>query len=368
MTSGPKILMVQLFSNGDCLFATTIARQIKQDYPGCHLTWAIAPFCRSIIENNPYVDAIMEVTSVPKSDVIAFRKFKREAFKKKASGEFDEVFITTNMDTNQALYDGTIRSNILNAYPYPITVPVQPVVNLYEQERSRAQAFAEEHSLNNFSEVVLFEFAPQSGQSKKLTKDFALSVAEKLATNPKTAVILSSAHKIEHTSPNIIDGSALSIRETAALTHYCTFLLGCSSGLTWLSTSSAAKQLPMVQLLNPDTSWVNPISRDFERVGVSTDNLIELIHFSDVSVSDCIKEAFLNFPLAKKRYNEPVPLQFKTTRKIVYNLLCYLEIGAIIEHIKYNRKVYGDNPAFYKEVILGIVTAPFKLIWNKLRK
>ena len=46
----PKnILLVQLFSNGDCLYATTIARQIKQDYPGCKLTWAIASFCKDII-------------------------------------------------------------------------------------------------------------------------------------------------------------------------------------------------------------------------------------------------------------------------------------------------------------------------------
>ena len=29
-----KILLVQLYSNGDCLYATTVAQQIKKDFPG----------------------------------------------------------------------------------------------------------------------------------------------------------------------------------------------------------------------------------------------------------------------------------------------------------------------------------------------
>ena len=81
-----KILLVQLFSNGDCLYATTVARQIKKDYSGCHLTWAIAGFCKTIIANNPYVDEIMEVNSVAKNDVEAFRKFKKEVATRKVNG------------------------------------------------------------------------------------------------------------------------------------------------------------------------------------------------------------------------------------------------------------------------------------------
>jgi ADP-heptose:LPS heptosyltransferase len=44
-----KIVLVQLFSNGDCLYATAVARQIKADYPGCHLTWAIADFVNPLL-------------------------------------------------------------------------------------------------------------------------------------------------------------------------------------------------------------------------------------------------------------------------------------------------------------------------------
>ena len=78
-----KIILVQLYSNGDCLYATAIARQIKQDFPGCHLTWAIASFCKSIIFNNPFVDEILEVDSVAKNDTPALRTFKKKIYKQK---------------------------------------------------------------------------------------------------------------------------------------------------------------------------------------------------------------------------------------------------------------------------------------------
>ena len=61
VTDPQKILLVHLYSNGDCLYATAVAKQIKHDFPGCHLTWAIARFCKSIISNNPYVDEVMEI-------------------------------------------------------------------------------------------------------------------------------------------------------------------------------------------------------------------------------------------------------------------------------------------------------------------
>ncbi len=61
-----------------------IARQIKQDYPGCHLTWAIASFCKAILNNNPYVDTVWEIPGVNKSnctDVI--RELRKEIEQKK---------------------------------------------------------------------------------------------------------------------------------------------------------------------------------------------------------------------------------------------------------------------------------------------
>ncbi|MEO8765031.1 MAG: hypothetical protein ABI416_12120 [Ginsengibacter sp.] len=367
MTSGKKILLVQLYSNGDCLYATAVARQIKYDYPGCHLTWAIAGFCKSIIASNPYVDEIMEVNTVPQKDAGAFRKFKKDILRRKSTGQFEEIFITQIIDTNQALYDGTIRSTIFRAYSNPITVPVQPVVRLSDFEISNAQKFSVQNNLPSYKHVVLFEFAPLSGQSK-LTKEMAISIAENLTGDKEVAVILSSGNKIDHTHKNIIDGSNLTLRETAALTHYCTLLVGCSSGITWISTSEAAKPLPMIQILNPFTTFINPVSRDFKRLGFDTSRVIEITMSEKDAITSCVKQSLNDFPLAKKLFNQQIPLHFTTTRLIIYNLLCYLEFGAILKHIKINREVFGNNFSFYKEVVVGFLIAPFTLLKNKIKK
>ena len=366
MNSRQKILLVHLYSNGDCLYATAIAKQIKLDFPGCHLTWAIAAFCKGILANNPYVDEVMEVNMV-KDDVAAFRKIRKKMLSFKNQGLYDEVFITHLMDRNLAYYDGSIRSAILQAYQRPITVNIQPVLELLPQEKEKAGAFATKHRLQQYANVVLFEFAPQSKQLP-ITLDFALAIAKKLSAAPDTAIILSSADKIVSAFPNIIDGSELSLRETAYLTHYCTLLLGCSSGITWISTSSAAKQLPMVQLINPRGAWLNPVSTDFERFGYDTGSLIELTTIEETNIVECTRAALENFSLAKRRYHQLFPVHFTTTRKIVYNLLCYLQFGAILRHIQVNRKVYGDRASFYKEVWLGILTSPFILAKNFFTK
>ena len=362
-----KILLVQLYSNGDCLYATTVARQIKTDYPDCHLIWGIASFCKTIIANNPYVDEILPVDGVAKNDAPALRRFKKFIFLQKQKGIYDEVFFIHNGDTNQAYYDGSIRSSILRAYGKPITVPFIPVLQLQQEEILKAKQFAEDHHLATFNEVVLFEYAPQSGQST-ITKEIALSIAEKIVKHTNTAIILSSANKIKHTNKSIIDGSILSIRETAALTHYCSFLLGTSSGITWISTSNAAKLLPMVQLFNPDTRFENPISRDFQRFGLNTDKVIELLKLDEKIIVDCVHLALQDFAAAKIKYNQTIPLHFKTTRNIVYNLLCYGELKAIATHVKVNNEVYGNNVSFYKELIAGFVTFPFKLLKNLFTK
>ena len=367
MKSTQKILLVQLYSNGDCLYATAVARQIKADFPGCHLTWAIASFCKSIIAGNPFVDEIMEINSVAKNDIAAFRRLKKEISSWKTAGRFKEIFITHNADTNQAYYDGCIRSSILRAYPFPVTVPLQPVLRLAELEKLNTEAFVKKHQLKSYQQVILFEYAPLSGQSN-MSKNDAIEIAEKITANGNFAVILSSANKVNHLNKAIIDGSALSFRETAHLTKFCTFLLGSSSGITWVSTSEAGKLLPMIQLLNPYSNWLNAISRDFKRFKISTEEVIELIEYNNDVIAASVLSALTNFAQAKKQYNQLIPLHFKTTRSIVYNLLCYLEFGSIFSHIKVNREMYGNNLSFYKEVVMGFFIFPFRLITNTYKK
>ena len=362
-----KILLVQLYSNGDCLYATAVARQIKQDYPGSHLTWAIANFCKQIIDGNPHVDDVLVVDSVAKNDVSAYRAFRKKILKQERLGVWDKVFITNVIDDRQANYDGCIRAAVFRGYDKPISVPVQPVLKLSQNEKQKALAFAERHRLSFYKHVILFEFAPQSGQSK-IDVDFAMQLAREVTRGNDVAIILSSASRINSASAQIIDGSELSLRETAALTHHCTFLLGCSSGITWISTSSDARQLLMIQLLDPSTKWVNPPSRDFQRFGLPTDSLIELTEFDREKVLMVMEAAFNNFEVARRIYHQETPLHFKTSRNIVYNLLCYLQFASIWKHIKVNIAQYGHNPTFYKEVLVTILLFPIRLISNVVRK
>jgi hypothetical protein len=369
MNSPEKILLIHLYSNGDCLYATAVARQIKQDHPGCHLTWVIASWCKAMLDNNPYVDEVQEVQGVNKENSNPIqRRLKKEALRKKKEGVYDEVYLTQLIDDNIANYDGCIRSGIFRGYDKPITVPITPVLRLRDSEIEKAKRFAEEHHLANYKNIVLFEFAPQSAQIL-ITPELAISISGEITQNEGTAVILSSGIKIGNAHKNIIDGSALTIRETAALTHYCTLILGCSSGISWASTSEAGKQLPMVQMLDPYSPWVNPMSRDFERFGLPVETVIEL-YDNDVStavacVNMALKEGFSN---ARKKYYSPLPLHFIGTRRAIYNLLCFLEFGAIIRHIRINIGVFGWHPLLIKEIIVGFVTAPFKLIFNLVKK
>lgn len=367
MANPLNILLVHLYSNGDCLFATAVARQIKHDYPGCRLSWMIAGFCRDILSGNPYVDEVIAVDEVSKNDIVAFRKLKRRLQNEKKEGKWDELFITHNMDANLSLYDGTIRGMIFRAYPRPVTVPLQPVLVLNDAEKENVRLFAEKNRLKDFKQVILWEYAPQSGQTL-LSFDFVKSVAEKITAMPGTAVILSSANRFESTA-RIIDASSLSVRENAALTHYCTLLIGCSSGITWLSTSSAARFLPMLQLLDPQAYFRNAPSVDFERYGLDASALIEMVDYDEGKIVEVVTAILeKGVPAVKPVYNQHLPVQFNSTRKIVYNLLCYLQFGAVARHYRITTSVYGKHPLFLKEFRKAVFLFPFRLVANKWRK
>ena len=92
-----RILLGHLVAFGDCLYATVIARQLKQDVPGCHLTWAIASPCREIIEGNPYVDEIWELPfSRAQALGEGWRSFTAAAEDRLRRGEFDRMYFHAN--------------------------------------------------------------------------------------------------------------------------------------------------------------------------------------------------------------------------------------------------------------------------------
>jgi hypothetical protein len=288
-----RILLGQLISNGDCLYATAIARQIKRDFPGCHLTWAISSLCRQVIERNPFVDEIWEIPLAAwHGDSIqnSWHDFEAEALRRYESGRYSFIFFTQITIGNPHHFDGTVRPGIFRGYPGRITVPLAPSLRLRPDEVEKVAAFAKETGLASYDRVILFECSSKSGQSQ-INPEQAYKIAEELIQLKleKLAIVLCSHHAVSQPTPNIIDGSRLSLRETAELTRYCHLLIGCSSGITCICTSSAAKRLPMIQLLNHECATLGSLAHDYEFFGLPTDHLIEMYDYRLESVTACYK-------------------------------------------------------------------------------
>lgn len=364
-----KILLVQLFSNGDCLYATAVARQIKKDFPDHKLVWAVADFCSPILLNNPFIDEVLEIRNINKNQVWETHETVMK-LKKLEGKTYYKVFVThdTFGDT-KANFAGSIRSRVLKSYPYPITVPVQPILQFNDKEISNARAFFEKNNLEAFKTIILFEYAPLSSQvymTKEIAIKISISITEQI---PGTAIILSSANKINTNHYGIIDGSMLTLRETAAFTHYCHLLLGCSSGITWITTSTGAKFLPMVQLIDKDALFLNSPANDFALFNIKHNGVIELQDHSFINIVNCIK-AISEFGIdsAFKIFHKPTPYNFKTTTLIVYSLLTSFKWSSLIRHWKMNVQMFGLKFDFIWAYIKGILFCPYYFVRNKIKK
>ena len=306
----PRILLGHLAAFGDCLYASALTRQIKEDFPGCHLTWAIATPYRSIVEGNPFVDAIWEVP-MPRAQAVAngWRAFLAEAKRRHAAGEFDIAYFTQVPPDNLQNFDGTVRASIFHGYPRPVTVPVTPILRLPPEDIDRVKRFAEEHGLARYKHVVLFECSGLSGQSF-VTQPFALATATALLRErDDCCFIISSSEPLTTAVPGIIDGSALRFRENAELTKYISAFVGCSSGISWLTTSDWAVQRPTIQLLRRATSVYASMVHDAEHFGLPTDHIIEMTECTPAHLCACL-QAVMDGPLdaARRRFHEQIPV------------------------------------------------------------
>jgi FkbM family methyltransferase len=307
-----RILLGQLGARGDCIYATAVARQIKEDYPECHLTWAIGSMARGVIANNPHVDELWEFPVRNHDEMLpAWERFRKELAARQARGDFDDVFLTQVFPDNFANYDGTVRASIFRGYPRPITVPVTPVIRLSREQVDATAKFVAEHRLASFSTVILFECASASGQSF-VTPGFALEVARGIvAICPDAAVVLSSSESVTSGDPRIIDGSTLSFECNAELTKSCSLLIGCSSGISWLATSDWAKPLPKIQLLRCATSVFASFVHDHEYFGLPTNQIIEMTDCPAERVIECVAMiGEKGFAEARRTFHEKIELKF----------------------------------------------------------
>ena len=304
-----KVLLVQLASNGDCLFVTAVAKQIKEsEYPGCHLTWMIGSRCLQVITDNPYIDAVIEIPLTTVEDI----KLQRGSIPEHIAAAqehttFDHIFITDCAEINYHNWFGTTRSALFRSYPNQIKGNPQPIIFLSDAEKSNVERFCAVNNLTGNSYNILFECSPQSGQSR-MTVEKAMDIAERLVlVNKNINFIISSNQMLTSHHPNIIDGSVISWKENAELANYCQLVVGCSSGISWLCTSSWTKPIPFIQVIDPffNAGKVTAsMKADFMYFGLSTKNLIELNNPPDNIIEECITGAVANqFQKVRRKYH-----------------------------------------------------------------
>lgn len=304
-----KVLLVQLASNGDCLLVTTIAKQIKEiDFPGCHLTWLIGSLYSQVIAENIFVDEIIEWPMKSRDDVIVGRNSIWQYIRQNDLGEvYNNIFITDFTPENYKNWYGSTRSSLFRSYPFKLKVEPNPIIYLTETEKINVRKFCVEQNLNTNYVNILFECSPQSSQSL-MTFNTALSISNDLTLNsPNLKIILSSNQSFYSENKNIIDGSKLSWRENAELVNYCHFLVGCSSGISWLCTSKGLKSIPFVQVINPDYMEgriTASMKLDYMYFGMSTKNIIELYNPTYIRLKECLSSLVRDpFEITKSKFD-----------------------------------------------------------------
>lgn len=291
--ASPKILIVHLNSNGDVLLATPIARQIKEvDFKGCHITWAVGTYCKAMLKDNPYID---EIIDVPLNSIKGYSDIWNNFYKKtieyKETGRFDYIYYTQVIGDNKfSHYNGSLREIILKSYPKKITVPITPIITLDFNEVTNVKRFILENNISQYSLKILFECSPNCGQFN-ISPEIAVSIASNPSFVCKNiCFIISSPYKIKSNYHYIIDGSVLTLRENAELTKYCDLLIGCSSGISWISRTTWAKPIPMIQLLNTNITIFNSFIIDHKRFNLDHSNILELYNPSPEKIIICLND------------------------------------------------------------------------------
>ena len=364
-----KILLIQLFSNGDCLYATAVARQVKQDYPNCYLIWMVSDSCNRILFNNPFIDELIVITGINYLNwEEKWSGFKKQLRNTMVERQITKSFFTQIIGDNFANYDYCIRSTIFRGYDKPVTVPIRPVLRLTDLEKRNVEDFVNFHQLPTYSLVILFEFAPRSGQAK-FTLSKAMEIAQLVTqSDAGIAIVMSSNINLGDINKRIIDGSILSLRETAQLSHHCGLLVGSSSGITWVTTSDAGKELPMVQILDQNAYWLNSVSNDRKRFGKNTDDIIELTDDMVDHLVFCIRSIREDgFVKARIKYHQEIPQSFRVSRGLIFYLLRKRNFRGVVRHIRINIGLFGWNSKLILSIFLGIFTFPVMLLKKSIK-
>lgn len=311
-----RVLLGQLNANGDCLYATILARQIKLDHPGCHLTWAVSREASGVLLNNPDIDELWVWDTPdghrPEQRERAWKSLEVAVLRRQQGSEpFDRICLPQIWPNNFRNYDGTIRSSLLRAYPGPITAPIDSTIRLDADERQGVEDFIRVNRLNGYDHRILFECASTSGQSF-MTPDIALRVAELVNNQLPGCCFILSTHRRQATDlANVVWADTLNMRQNAPLTHACDLFVGCGSGLTVVATSEAAAPLPVIQILSARTSVYASFHHDFLYFGKPAGRFIEMGDPDPAAIAAAIVTCRTGgLTAARDAWHRPLPVTF----------------------------------------------------------
>jgi hypothetical protein len=234
-------------------------------------------------------------------------------------------------------FDGTVRPSQFRGYDRPITVPINPILYLTNEEIEKVTKFVREKKLDSASPLVLFECSSNSSQSH-VTPQFAFEVA-RLSDVKKLPLsfLISTSDRLDKTfSRNTHSVSHLSMRENLVLLEYCSFFVGCGSGLTVVATCDQAKNIPNLQVLNSTKSVFASFFHDFNHFKKPAGRFIEMPDAKPDRVVACLEfELQKGHQASVKKFHQPIAVDMKFVLQIASQLCdrqMFLQAGESCAH------------------------------------
>jgi len=287
-----KIYIFQFAAYGDCLFATVVAAKLKLKYPNSQITWGIAKKYSNILENNPHVDILdvydIDPRTASRKELNELVENRLESIEKSANYD---LFLNLQIFNCQVLeFCTTLRHTIFRLHGITHNDLKSSIIKLTQKEISNVSRFMKEIKFANFTKVILFECSPTSGQSD-ITIDKAIDYANLIIkSNPNYAVILSSMENRQVNNSNIFFANSLTYRENLELLSHVDILIGCSSGISWLTTCYKDFKKPIIQLLKRKSDIYCSMKYDFKLNEVDHYHIIELYEYDKYLINEIIED------------------------------------------------------------------------------
>jgi len=124
-------------------------------------------------------------------------------------------------------------------------------------------------------------------------------------------------------------------------------LIGCSSGITWLLTSTWAKKIPTIQILKKGALLYEfaSVSYDLNYWGQQTDHIIEITKFNEDYIFECVNMSLIEgIEITREKYNERLK---PSMRSIFFMIAILVYRGKFKKIITVCRNFYNRNRVLF---------------------